>query len=195
MKARETYYWWGGAAVVAGIIVAAQLWPLPDAAARIARLSPAGVWHRSVPVELAPWEREFFRRAAVVKRMVAVQQERVVLTVIDGSHNRQAVHDPEFCFRGAGWTVEATTEVPIGSGRARLLRLRKGATTAEALFWFSDGEVSFSAPWRYWIAATWRRLTFGQSGADPVLVLLTSLDDRPPRWQSLLDHWPDLARL
>lgn len=195
MKAREPVFWWGGAGVMALLIVASQLWPLPDAAARIARLSPAGVWHRTVPVELAPWEREFFRRAEVVKRIAVVQRERFVLTVIDGSHNRQAVHDPEFCFRGAGWTIEGVTEVAVGHGNARLLRLRKDTTTAEALFWFSDGVTSFSAPWRYWIAATWRRLTFGRSGAEPVLVLLTSLDAAPPKWPSVLEHWPELARL
>lgn len=195
MKTREAIGWWGGAGTMAALIVASQLWPLPDASDRIARLPLHGIWHRSAPVELAGWERETFRRATVVKRIAVVQRERFALTVIDGSHNRQAVHDPEFCFRGAGWTIDSASEVAIPRGRARLLRLRKGAATAEALFWFSDGTESFAAPARYWLAATWRRLTFGASGAEPVLVLLTSLDAAPPRWEAVLTHWPELARL
>lgn len=195
MKTREAVCWWGGAGVIAALVVASQLWPLPDAAARISSLSPQGIWHRTAPVELAPWEKDFFGRANVVKQVAVVQRERFVLTVIDGSRNRQAVHDPEFCFRGAGWTVEERSDVIMDAGRARLLRLRQGATTAEALFWFSNGEEAFAQPARYWLAATWRRLTFGASGAEPVLVLLTSLDATPPQWPSVLLHWPELSRL
>lgn len=195
MKSRETIFWWGGAGVIAALIVASQLWPLSDASARLARLSPSGVWHRTAPVELAPWERDFFQRAEVVKRIAVVQREKFVLTVIDGSRNRQAVHDPEFCFRGAGWTIEHATDVLTNTGRARLLRMRKGDSGAEALFWFTDGAGSFAAPWRYWLAATSRRLTFGCSGAEPVLVLLTSLESTPPNWPAVLEHWPELSRL
>lgn len=195
MKLPESALWWSGAGVVAALVVASQLWPLPDASARVARLSPTGVWHRTAPVELGPWERDYFGRAQVVKRIAVVQRARVALTIIDGSRNRQAVHDPEFCFRGAGWTVERASDVRVENGRARLLCLRKGTATTEALFWFSDGATALAAPWRYWVMATWRRLTFGHSGAEPVLVLLTSLDDAPPNWPSLLGHWPELSRL
>lgn len=195
MKTREAFFWWCGAGVIAAVVVASQLWPLPDASARVARLSPAGVWHRSAVVELAPWEKDFFGRAAVVKQVAVVRNERVALTVVDGSRNRQAVHDPAFCFRGAGWTVDATTDVAIRNGSARLLRLHKGTATAEALFWFSDGETAYAVPWRYWMATTWRRLTFGLGGAEPVLVELISLEANPPQWTALLEHWPDLARL
>ncbi len=195
MNRHETALWWTGAAIAGAIAVGSQLWPLPGAAARIARLTPQGVWHRTVDVELAPWETEFFRNATVLKRVAVVRRQRVALTVIDGSRNRQAVHDPEFCFRGAGWTVERSTAVALATGHARRLQLRKGETVAEALFWCADGATAFSAPWRYWAAATWRRLTFGASGPEPVLVLLTSLDNTPPDWASLLDHWTELARL
>lgn len=195
MKRRESAFWWSGAGVVAALVVASQLWPLPDASARVARLSPAGVWHRTAPVDLAPWEREFFGRANVVKRVAVVRGERVALTIIDGSRNRQAVHDPEFCFRGAGWSVERGSDVVVEHGHARLLRLRRGTATAEALFWFTDGATAYAAPWRYWVMATGRRLTFGRSGAEPVLVLLTSLGDAAPDWPALLAHWPELSRL
>jgi hypothetical protein len=195
MKRNETLLWWTGAAIAGAIAVASQLWPLADGASRIARLPSHGVWHRTVDVALDRWEREFFGRAQVLKRVALVQRNKVALTVIDGAHNRQAVHDPEFCFRGAGWTVERRSEVAIDIGRARLLRLRKGDTTTEALFWFTDGRAAFAAPWRYWLTATWRRLTFGVSGEEPVLVLLASLDDVPPDWSALLAHWPELARL
>jgi hypothetical protein len=195
MKRHETVLWWTGAAVCGAIAVASQLWPLADGSSRIASLSPNGVWHRTIEVELNSWEKDFFQRAHVVKRVAVVRGKKVALTVIDGSRNRQAVHDPEFCFRGAGWTVERTGQVALETGRARLLHLRKGDTTAEALFWFTEGAAAFAAPWRYWLTATWRRLTFGASGQEPVLVLLTSLDDVPPDWSSLLTHWTELLRL
>jgi hypothetical protein len=195
MKIRESQLWWFGAGVVVAVVIASQLWRLPDAESRIAQLPAGGIWHRTAPVELLPWERTFFGRAKVTKRIAVVRQERVVLTVVDGSLNRQAVHDPEFCFRGAGWTVASSAPLDLLHGRARLLQLRKGDITAEAVFWFSDGTEAFAEPWRYWAATTLRRLTFGKSGPEPVLVLLTSLDATAPKWNALLERWPDLARL
>ena len=195
MTGAEARRWWIGAGLVALIVVSSQLWPLPDASARLGRLTPVGVWHRAAPTEIFPWEKSFFGRAQVVKQLAVVQGKRVALTVIDGSHNRRAVHDPEFCFRGAGWTVETATDLALSHGRGRRLNLRKHEDRAEAVFWFSNGREAFAEPLRYWLGTTIRRLTFGGSGDEPVLVMLISLDDTPPDWTALIQRWPDLARL
>ena len=100
-----------------------------------------------------------------------------------------------FCFRGAGWEVTGEETVGLSHGEGRLLHLRQDGESAEALYWFSDGEKQFDRPLTYWWKTSLRRLTLGSYGMEPVLVVLTSTGDGIPHWRKLLQDWPELQAL
>jgi hypothetical protein len=183
---------------LAAAIVLATLWerfPLADASARLNRLPRASLLVESRDMPMTPTEQANFTGTSVLKRLASAGHERVILTVVDGTRNRHAIHDPVFCFRGAGWEVDSMETVALEKGDARLLRLRQGKQTAEAVYWFTDGGRQFANPMQFWWETALRRLTFGASGAEPVLVILTSTGETPPNWADLLHAWPDLQKL
>jgi hypothetical protein len=172
-----------------------EFYPLTDASSRINHFPRMSGQVASRDLPLTPGEEAIFCGVTVVKRLALVGDDRAVVTVIDGTKNRHAVHDPVFCFRGAGWEVSREESVPLRKGFARLVHLRQGKELAEALYWFSDGKEQFKSPVLYWWKTALRRLTFGSSGMEPVLVILTSAGDTPPHWPDLLKAWPELQSL
>jgi len=172
-----------------------QYYPLTDASPRLARLTPRGLMVESRDMALTPTEEANFSGTHVIKRLAAFGRDRVILIVVDGTRNRHAIHDPLFCFRGAGWEVTAQEPVPLEAGVGRLLKLRQKQNEAEALYWFSDGQHQFAGPLEYWWKTALRRLSLGRSGPEPVLVILSSTGDNPPNWPQLLKAWPDLQEL
>ena len=169
--------------------------PLTDASSRLNQFPRKTGQVESSNLALTAGEQAIYCGAAVLKRIAVVGNNQVVITVIDGTHNRHAVHDPVFCFRGAGWTVSARESLPVGNGTASLLHLRRDTDVADALYWFSDGNEKFNRPLLYWWKTALRRLTFGASGNEPVLVILTSAGDSLPDWPQLLKAWPELQAL
>ncbi|MES2706235.1 MAG: exosortase-associated EpsI family protein [Verrucomicrobiota bacterium] len=185
-------------AALATALVLGALWqfvPLPDASARLQSLpeNPPGVQTRPEP--LAPGEVEIFSRTNVIKRLALVEGQTVMLTVIDGTRNRHAIHDPRFCFQGAGWKIVAQDPIPLNKGEASRVKLEKDGETTEAVFWFTDGVRQFSSPATYWTKTTLRRLTFGRSGGEPVLVILAASAGAPMDWPKLLQTWSALGGL
>ncbi|GAB5558386.1 MAG: hypothetical protein SynsKO_00330 [Synoicihabitans sp.] len=190
------------AQIIWGVMIAAvamgllwQFYPLEDASRRLADLPERGIMMQSRDVPVSEAEASVFAGASVLKRLVKVRGQTVVLTVIDGTRNRHAVHDPAFCFRGAGWEVERETAFAVEWGEARRVALRRRAETAEALYWFSDGQRAFGSAVTYWGRTTLRRLSLGASGDEPILVVLTPVDDQPIDWDALLAAWPELGAL
>ena len=188
-------YLWLMLVVSLGLGLLWQYYPLPDASFRLTCLAPRTVMVESRDMPLTPTEQANFSGTTVVKRLVSAGQQRVILIVVDGTHNRHAIHDPLFCFRGAGWEVTAQESFPLEAGEGRLLKLRQNQAEAEALYWFSDGRQQFSNPLRYWGKTALRRLTLGRSGPEPVLVILTTTGERVSNWKALLRAWPDLQEL
>jgi hypothetical protein len=179
------------------VMLASLVWrfvPLSTADARLA-LVTAGPGQRLQVQPLAPWETDYFGRAHAVRWLAADRLSAMIVTVVDGSGNRRAVHDPGFCFRGAGWTVVTEAPLALPHGEARRVVLRRGADELEAVYWFSDGRRAYSSPARYWFDTTWRRLTFGRSGAEPVLVLVVPAQGRGPNWPEWLRRWPGFTQL
>jgi len=179
---------------VAPLGLAWECIPLADAAARTGRLplNHGGVQSHDIPLE--PAEKAVYTDVNVIKRLVTVGNEQVVLTIIDGTRNRHAVHDPGFCFRGAGWEITGRQSLPLEKGSAQLLRLQQGGETAEAVYWFTDGKEQFDSPQTYWWKTALRRMTFGHSGSEPVLVVLATTGAAPD-WPALLKSWPDLQEM
>jgi hypothetical protein len=194
MKSGGTLLWF----LLAGAVALGAIWrwwPLPDASLRTGNFPLRGLFFDSRELPLTPDETGIFGQAKVLKRLVRVKRTPVVVLVIDGTLNRHAVHDPLFCYRGAGWQVTAETTLRLERGSAKRVTLRLGTREAEAIYWFSDGVRSHPSILRYWWDATIRRLTLGATGPEPVLVILTTLEGEMPRWEELLVDWPAVQQL
>jgi hypothetical protein len=172
-----------------------QFYPLTDASSRLDRFPRKSGQMESHDLPLTAGEEAIFSGVTILKRLALVGDDHAVVTVIDGTKNRHAVHDPIYCFRGAGWEVSREETVPLDKGAARLVHLRQGKDVAEAMYWFSDGKEQFSRPILYWWKTALRRLTFGKSGMEPVLVIVTSAGDTLPHWPALIKSWPELQSL
>jgi hypothetical protein len=186
---------WLAFAILVPIGLLWQYYPLTDASSRIDRFPRRSAWVESHDLPLTDGEKAIFSGVTIIKRLVLAGDDRAVVTVIDGTENRHAVHDPVFCFRGAGWEVTDQETVALSNGKARLVHLRQGPDKAEALYWFSDGARQFERPMLYWWKTSLRRLTFGASGMEPVLVILTSAGEPLVNWPRLLKEWPELQGL
>ena len=129
-------------------------------------------------------DRDFLGKAQAVQSLIVMRGGgRLVLTVIDGTQNRHAVHDPNYCMAGAGWKIQAQKAVKTPSGNATWVSRAKDSQSTEALWFFDDGRHQFVSPIEYWLATSCRRATLGRSGAEPILVSLRSLPgDDPVPW-------------
>lgn len=148
-------------------------------------LSGRGFMSREIP--LAPFEIKQLGAARGIKRMVQSGEGAWVLAVTDGSLNRQAVHDPAYCFVGAGWKLLGRKSVPFVGGSASLLHLEKDGRSMDALVWFAaPGILPFDSMPEYWLRSTLRRISRGLSGPEPLLFILRpsgeSAAQPPEKW-------------
>ncbi len=133
-------------AVTALLTLTLSVSPLPDAQDRLHALPRSGLDFTSRELPLSPAEATVLGKAKVIKRLYQVRDQHVVMMVIDGGSNRHAVHDPAYCFRGAGWTVRARRPFPLEGGSAALLTLARGAgEEQEAMYWISDDRDRYYA--------------------------------------------------
>jgi len=190
MKTTANNFLWIGLAVAVVLSLAWEFIPLNDASARLEKLPVQGLGFAGRDVPLSDTEAAVYKPARVMKRLYQVGKERVVLVAIDGSRDRHAVHDPLYCFHGAGWNVVTSRDVAVSGGSAKLLTLKKNDRTVEAVFWFSDGTERHTSVLRYWLQTTLRRLTLGCSGEEPLLVILQPLTGTTLRWDRLLVCFP-----
>lgn len=180
-----------GVATVAALAIIC-LWefvPLDDAAARLRALPTSGLQFASREVPLVAAERDLYGAANVVKRLCQVGPQQFMLLIVDGSRNRHAVHDPLYCFRGAGWEASTTSDLPVRGGVARQVILTRGTERAEVVFWFSDGSTRHGSATKYWLQTALRRLTVGSAGPEPVLVMLWTVGPQSPDWADLFEHF------
>jgi len=195
MNSRSQEILLGGLLFAVVLALAWDLVPLPDAQSRLAGLAPAGLGFTSREVPLNETEKSIFGSAQVVKRIYRAGRENFVVVIIDGTRNRHAVHDPTYCFRGAGWSIAGERSLTLPGGAGKVLSLRKGNETREAVFWFSDGRERHAQVARCWWQTALRRLTFGASGPAPVLVLVQPLENDRTAWENLPITLPQLFEL
>ena len=174
------------AVAVAGLSgVLWAIYPLPDAAERLAAIPRSGADFTSQDVALTPVELQVLGRVNVVHRFYRLGATQFYATVIDGTKDCHAVHDPRYCFQGAGWKVLSERKLPLKGGEGHLVHAVNGQHEVQALFWFSDGAGRYTSLMRYWGQTTLRRMTLGRSGAEPVLVVLQSFGNPQPDWSVL----------
>ncbi len=186
---------YSGVALAVALGLLWQFYPLPDASDRLGGISARGIGYESQPVDLRPEEAQILSKANVIRRIYRFQGQEFLLTVIDGTRDRHAVHDPLYCIRGEGWRVISQNAFALAGGEAKLIRISRDGHEAEALVWFSDGKRRYASPVRYWWSTTLRRLTFGRSSAEPVLVRLQTTHDNVVNWRRVADQFPPLARI
>jgi hypothetical protein len=163
-----------------------DIYPLPGAGQRLEEIPTHNARFDGTDVSLTASERAAFGPATVVHRRYWFNGRVFFLTVIDGARNRHAVHDPRYCFQGAGWRITTESRLQIPGGAATWFKMDQAAEHGEVVFWFSDGATRHSSlPW-YWWQTTLRRLTLGRCGADPVMVVLQSYGADPPAWTVLV---------
>ncbi len=171
------------------VFSAAVKWaPVKEEKSRLQRIPIAGSLYASQALPLSQTESSVFGQARVIKRFYRFGRHGFMMIVVDGSANRHAVHDPLYCLRGDGWQINTREEIAIDGGAADLLRLSRKGVKREAVFWYSDSSSRHASIIRYWLQTTLRRLTFGQSALEPVMVILQSTGDEKPDWRTILDQ-------
>lgn len=176
---------WLATIVSVGCGLAWGFYPLSNAADRLALVPLKSGSFVGEDVPLTEVEKKVLGRVDVVHRRYQLGARELYVTLIDGSKDRHAVHDPRYCFQGAGWRVLAENRRPIAGGEAHWIRAANEHGTAEAAFWFSDGETRYASLPRYLWTSVVRRMTFGRYGGKPVLVVLQSFEEEQLDWSKV----------
>ena len=153
-----------------------EFFPLSTAENRLKNIPLDGISFSGMELSLTKNEKLSLSNATATKRLYTFSGQRFTLSLTDGSKNRNAVHDPTYCYIGAGWKVQDDFILKLENGEARKLKFTRDIETTELVYWFSDGEKSYHSLFNYWSYTTLRRLTLGKSGEEPILVLIKPLD-------------------
>jgi len=183
--------------IVAALLfgIAAEKHTKRDSPSRLARLPINGTGYMGLDIPLTASEQAIFGEAKVIKRIYHLGKFPFMLMAIDGSRYRHAVHDPIYCFRGAGWEITNRSILPLDGGQAALLTLAKNHKSRPLLYWFTDGTTRHSSVVRYWFQTTLRRLTFGLSGPEPIFVILQHSGDTTPPLYRIANQFAPLYEL
>ena len=175
------------ALLLVSTVALSMLWPrLPMAGdpAPLDRIPREGIGLKSRDVEISPIEKKWLGGAAGLKRIFSFRDRLWLLAVTDGTNNRQAVHDPTYCFLGEGWKITAKSRMPLAGGSALSVTMTRNGETARTLYWFYDGAAPFSSVVEFWLRSTLRRITRGLSGPEPLLFILRPAGTPPEDWQA-----------
>ncbi len=172
-----------------------QFYPLESAQGRLNSLPLNGANFLGQEIELTSDEKKFFDNINIVKRIYKIDDQYFFVTVLDGSRNRHIVHDPYYCFRGAGWTINGERPFPLDQGMANLIDISKGDEHREALYWFSDGTTAYTTPMRYWWQTTLRRVSLGSSGPEPILIMVQPMSKQTVDWPMVVKQLAPLFEI
>jgi hypothetical protein len=173
------------AALLAVAVLLSVVWPLLPMrgdAGLLTKIPAENHWLKSRDVALSEQEIRWLGGAEGIKRLFSVGGRVWLLAVTDGSRNRQAVHDPTYCFIGEGWKILRQSRIPLAGGSAVLVSMSRHNESSEALLWFFDGGAPFASLPEYWAKSTLRRITLGLSGPEPLLFILRPVGPPPTDW-------------
>ena len=180
-------------AVALGAGILWDSFPLNDASERLENLTNQGPGFRFSDVSLTVKEASWYSSVHARKRLLRTRSDAAIMMMIDGAADRHCIHDPTYCLRGDGWTVESHSTIELSGGqRVSHLRVSRGTVTREAVYWFSDGRRVFRSISDYWWWCSLRRMTFGASGEEPVFVMLQPACEKAVHWRRLFESVPAL---
>ncbi|MEI6779586.1 MAG: exosortase-associated EpsI family protein [Verrucomicrobiota bacterium] len=196
MMIKPRHWLWVGLGVMMLFSLLWSLVPSGLATGRLRSLPLKGFGFVGRDLPFNQTEQQIYHEAEAIKRLYQTRGQGFILTAIDGTRDRHAVHDPLYCFRGDGWQVVRQQTLAVPGGRANLVTLTRSGRQTEAVFWFTNGRERQDSAWRGWWLGLRRRLTFGQSGShDPALVLLQPANNEAPVWTSVFAQCPFLFEI
>lgn len=143
-----------------------------------------------------PWSRNelnTLQEAGGSKWHCQMAGDEIVLVVIDGAQNMHAIHDPAFCFRGAGFDVVRESDVPLSGGVGRQVELKSENEKRELVYWFSDTRTRYHSLLNFRLQTAFSRLNANQR--TPLMILLYGRHRTPDQWASLVDVLPFMEHL
>ncbi|MCB1119394.1 MAG: hypothetical protein KDK65_05485 [Chlamydiia bacterium] len=143
-------------------------------------------YHDGVEVPLTAYEKKIFKQIALKKRKIEHAGNTYLVTILDGTNNRSAIHDPLTCMWGMGWQPIEQKRIPTPKGTLAWAKLGSENRTKEMIFWYTDTDSHFHSRWQYLFKTSLRRLTRGYSGTEPLLITIQpiSCSTCPPElWQ------------
>ncbi|MDP6443790.1 MAG: exosortase-associated EpsI family protein [Pirellulaceae bacterium] len=160
--------------IVAAVLIGClwQFAPMGSGESRLLRLPTDGPSFRSWTVPLKEEEEQLLGGSLASRRMYDFSGRRAIVSVVDGGMNRHAVHDPLYCFRGAGYEIRSVRQFPVDGGYAKHVTIARDRKSTDIVYWFSNGQRRHASVINYWWQSTLRRLSLGRSGAEPLLVIL-----------------------
>lgn len=196
MKTKRRLNWlWIALGATALLCLVWERFPDRATAERFKLLPVQGFGFAGRDLPLNTTETQVYHKAHVVKRLYQAGAERFILTAIDGSRNRHAVHDPLYCFRGAGWQVVREQALAVPGGQAKLLSLTRFGRRTDVVFWFTNGRERQASAGRAWWLSLLHRLTFGKYGSETALVLLQPGGAETPGWSDVFARCPFLFEI
>lgn len=161
----------------------------------------------AVEREILPADTGFSRKSYA---FVADRRNDVFLSLVLSGRDRSSIHRPELCLVGQGWTIAegtphtfrypATVDTPAGAFPARLLRVRREASTARGkivvpqlvAYWFVGGDAIVASHWRRLAQDAWNRVVHGRADRWAYVLMQTDATDGEEaalaRLQTVLDH-------
>ena len=161
-------------------------WFSSESVSRLSDLPIAGEEFRSAPMPLNPQETQAIGDAIAIRRWYQFKSTQAIVTVVDGTLNRHAIHDLLYCVRGAGWEICSDQPLDLPCGAGRMITSRKGDEEAVLVYWFSDRKVRHGSFLKYRLQTALRRITAGKSGLEPYLIVIQSCGQQPADWRELL---------
>jgi hypothetical protein len=171
-KSRPRWFLWPLIALSVLCGAAWSLQPVAGAAERLREVPLERGQFKGRDIPLTERELKVLGRVDLLHREYTAPWRSVYVTVIDGSKDRHAVHDPRYCFQGAGWKVLEERTRPVAGGESTWIAAERDGKPAEAVFWFTNGTERYSSVPRYLWEAMLRRVSFGHLGGKPVLVVV-----------------------
>lgn len=169
-----------------------ELIPLKSGEERIRSLPLSGLGFEGQEITPPKEVQEVFKDVTYVQRAYKVRDRVYIVSILDGTHNRHAVHDPTFCAYGGGWAVSGRERLPVEGGQVEKVTMVKGDQKRELLLWFSNRAHKFPSIYEYWYVASIRRLSMGYSGEEPIRIMVQPVDNDTPNWREFIRNFPPL---
>lgn len=173
-----------------------ELFPLSDASNRLDRfpLWGDGFFGQEIPIQEI--EKQVFAGNRMMKRFYQMDNMAFYVSIVDGTHNRSAVHDPTLCFQGSGWKITSRKPLLVPGGEAEIVGMdRSNGRQLEILICFSNGEDRYKSVVHYWFDTTMRRLTLGKWGDEPVRIIVEPIENQPIDWNKLAKNFQPLWKV